>query len=84
MKHKKLRYGIVSALLFATTNAWAAEGARHDNSGIFVWAFLGLCALIVVAQLVPAMFMVVGAVKGFVEAMKERQKVVAHSKTEGH
>lgn len=84
MKHLKLGYGIVSTLLITTTNVWAAEGARLDNSGIFVWAFLGVCALIVVAQLIPAIVMVAGAVKGFVEIMKNRQKAVAHSKPEGN
>lgn len=28
---------------------------RVDNSGILVWAFLGLCGLIVVMQVVPAL-----------------------------
>lgn len=80
MKHSKLRYGIVSALIFATTNVWAAEGARQDNSGIFVWAFLGMCALIVVAQIVPALFVLVNATKGIAEAVKERHLVAAEGK----
>lgn len=40
-----------------------AAGARQDNSGIVVWAFLGFCALIVVAQLLPAILMMLGLVK---------------------
>jgi hypothetical protein len=36
-----------------------------------VWAFLGFCALIVVAQLVPAVMMMLGIVKG-VAAEKEQ------------
>ena len=85
MKHLKIGYGIVSALLIATTNVWAAGGvARQDNSGIFVWVFLGVCALIVAAQMVPALIMLVGATKGISEALRERQKVAAHSDSESH
>ncbi len=77
MKHFKLGYAIVTALLLITTNVWAAEGARQDNSGIFVWIFLGVCALIVAAQAIPALFMLVSAAKGVTEAVKERQPVTA-------
>jgi hypothetical protein len=42
----------------------AAQGIRHDHSGLLVWAFLGLCALIVVAQLFPALLLVLGLAKG--------------------
>lgn len=34
--------------------AWASAGGREDHSPLVVWAFLGFCALIVVAQLLPA------------------------------
>ncbi|MBN2645275.1 MAG: hypothetical protein JXR59_07375 [Desulfuromonadaceae bacterium] len=48
-----------------------AASQRTDNSGILVWAFLGFCALIVVAQLVPAVMMMLGIVKG-VASSKEQ------------
>ncbi len=35
-----------------------------DNSGLLVWPFLGFCAVIVVAQVLPAVMMMVGIVKG--------------------
>ena len=57
MKNLKLGLGIMSAVLIATTDVWAAAGTRQDNSGMFVWVFLGVCALIVVAQTVPAMLL---------------------------
>ena len=50
----------------AAAPAFAAVGARVDHSGILVWAFLGLCALIVVAQVVPAAVLLVEMVKGLV------------------
>lgn len=50
-------------LLGPTATAFAA-GTREDNSGIFVWVFLGFCALIVVAQLLPAVLVMLGFAKG--------------------
>ncbi len=58
----------VMAMLLGPTTAAFAAGAREDNSGIFVWIFLGFCALIVVAQLLPALFMVLGFAKGMKKA----------------
>ncbi len=53
--------------LIASTSAFAASTAgRVDNSGFLVWAFLGFCALIVVAQLVPAVLVMFGIVKAVV------------------
>ncbi|MBN2645992.1 MAG: hypothetical protein JXR59_11045 [Desulfuromonadaceae bacterium] len=50
----------------------AASTQRSDSSGILVWAFLGFCALIVVAQLVPALMLMLGIVKG-VTSSKDQQ-----------
>jgi hypothetical protein len=45
--------------------AWAEGAAREaDNSDIFVWIFLAFCALIIVAQLVPAVMLFMGFAKG--------------------
>jgi hypothetical protein len=41
-----------------------AAGAREDNSSIFVWIFLALCALIIVGQLIPAFLVLTGFAKG--------------------
>ncbi len=57
----------------APATALAANGLREDHSGFLVWAFLGLCALIVVAQLAPAAMLVVGMVKGLVESRREHK-----------
>jgi len=54
-------FAIVAA---SVAQSFAAAGAREDSSGIVVWVFLGFCALIVVAQLVPAAMMLIGLVKG--------------------
>jgi len=84
MKHLKLGYGIVTTLLITTTNVWAAEGMRQDNSGIFVWIFLGVCALIVAAQAVPALFMLISAARGVAEAVHERRQVTAEVESKGN
>jgi hypothetical protein len=49
----------------------AASNLSVDNSGMFVWAFLGFCALIVVAQIVPAVLLLTGMVKGVASVVKE-------------
>jgi hypothetical protein len=49
----------------------AASGVREDSSGIFVWVFLGFCALIVVAQVIPAVLLMFGMAKGITSVVKE-------------
>jgi len=51
-------------LAMIPTNALAFTHHAPDNSGLFVWIFLGFCAAIIVAQLVPAILMFVGMMKG--------------------
>ena len=48
----------------APATAFAAADAAMGNDGIFVWVFLGFFALIVVGQLVPAVMLIIGLVKG--------------------
>lgn len=55
---------VVAAFCGNVAPLWAADAAREDNSDLFVWIFLGFCALIVVAQLIPAVMMLLGFAKG--------------------
>jgi len=48
----------------APATAFAAENTPAGNDGIFVWIFLGFFAMIVVGQLVPAVMLVIGLIKG--------------------
>jgi hypothetical protein len=57
--------------IIAPVTAFAASGAREDSSGIFVWVFLGFCALIVVAQVIPAVLLMFGMAKGIGSVVKE-------------
>ena len=54
-----------------------AHGMAEDTSGIFVWVFLGFCALIVVAQVIPAVLMATGMIKGIVSVVKSETVEVA-------
>ena len=59
------RIGVgVAALLVNVAPLWAAETPQEDNSNLFVWIFLAFCALIVVAQLIPAAMVMLGFAKG--------------------
>ncbi|HBA72670.1 MAG: hypothetical protein A2X82_17825 [Geobacteraceae bacterium GWC2_55_20] len=62
----------------APATAFAASTLHEDNSGIFVWVFLGFCALIVVVQVMPAVILMLGFAKGLSEKMSKKQEVVAH------
>jgi len=57
--------------IIAPATAFAASGTG-DESGIFVWIFLGFFAVIVVGQLIPAIMLVTGLVKG-ITAKKEAE-----------
>ena len=59
----------------APVTAFAANGLSEDNSGIFVWVFLGFCAMIVVAQVIPAVLLATGMVKGIVSIAKHETAV---------
>lgn len=58
------------ATMTAVTPAFAAP-TYSDNSGLLVWSFLGFCALIVVAQVMPAVMMMTGILKGLCSTHKE-------------
>jgi hypothetical protein len=66
---RKLITTIVGTL--APVSAYAATGGRVDDSGIFVWVFLGFCAVIVVAQVIPAVLLAFGMAKGVASVVKE-------------
>ena len=62
--------------MIVPATAFAASGVREDSSGIFVWVFLGFCALIVVAQMIPAVLLMVGMAKGIKGVDKEEMMTV--------
>ena len=65
MKSIKKLALVVAAFCVNAAPLWAAgAAAREDNSNLFVWIFLAFCALIIVAQLIPAVMMLLGFSKG--------------------
>ena len=69
---KKLNLSLTTlALSLAATPAFAASTQRVYNSGILVLVFIGFCALVVVAQMIPAIITLFGIIKGAVTARKQ-------------
>ncbi len=64
------------ATLLAASSAFASTAGRVDHSGFIVWAFLGFCALIIVAQVLPAILVMLGIVKAVASPKEE-----AHQKS---
>lgn len=52
--NKTAKFFIATTLWLSPVGAAYATAGREDNSPLVVWTFLGFCALIVVAQLLPA------------------------------
>ena len=63
MKTTVTRIASAVAATMATAAPAFAASTYTDNSGLLVWSFLGFCAVIVVAQVMPAVMMMVGMVK---------------------
>lgn len=59
----------------APTTAFAAVNATSGDDGFFVWIFLGFFALIVVGQLVPAVMLIIGLVKGITSRTETKTEV---------
>ena len=62
------------------SNLMAATVTREDGSMFLVWMFLGMCALIVIIQLMPAMFLLFGLLKSLFTGNKSPVKVNASNK----
>ena len=72
MKTLATMIGTIATL--APVTAFAAATGRTDDSGIFVWIFLGFCALIVLLQTLPAILLMTGIVKGVVGMVSDKAK----------
>lgn len=66
-------------VLISALPAYAVDTTKTYQSGILVLAFLGVCALIVVVQLVPSLILLFSWIKGLSKRTKEN-----HETTEGH
>jgi hypothetical protein len=61
----------VAALVGGAPGAFAAVTAPSDGSQLAIYIFLGMCALIIVVQLFPMLFMLYGLVKGLTQGKHE-------------
>ena len=67
MQKVKTLFTTLFIVLMAVSPALAVDTAKTYNSGILVLVFVGFCALLIVAQLVPAVLALFGMTK---EAVK--------------
>jgi hypothetical protein len=74
MKTKRISTILSGLLLAPATSALAETGARQDSSQLLVWAFLGMCALIVIIQLMPVAMIAYGLVKGLLKGKETPAK----------
>jgi len=66
-------------LVLATISpAFAGDSSAVYKSGILVSVFVGICALIVVAQLVPALILFLGFIKSSAALAKQRMVISSH------
>ena len=75
MKSKMIILMVLASQFGLASNLMAAASAvREDTSMYLVWTFLCMCALIVIAQLMPAVFLGFGMIKGFFASSKSLAK----------
>ncbi|MGW8311738.1 MAG: hypothetical protein ACWGOL_00745 [Desulfuromonadales bacterium] len=55
---------LISMVAGSASAAYAATGMHGEGAGILTYFFIGFFALIIVSQLVPAMILFFGMVKG--------------------
>jgi hypothetical protein len=55
---------LITMVAGSASAAYAAAGAHSESTGILAYFFIGFFALIIVTQLVPAMILFFGLVKG--------------------
>lgn len=80
MKSTMTIFMVLVTQLGLASNLMAATATREDGSMFLVWMFLGMCALIVIIQLMPAMFLLFGLLKSLFTGNKSPVKVNASNK----
>lgn len=68
---------LLFSILGTASTVWGAVDGLEDHSGLLCWIFLGFCALIVVAQLLPAIMMMAGMAKGIAEHTEKAEEKAA-------
>lgn len=68
------------AVLFAVSPVCAADTSVTYSSGLLVLLFVGFCALLIVAQLVPAVLALFGMTKEAAKGAASRKLVTSSAK----
>jgi hypothetical protein len=77
MKTTRLAMTTAAILMASFGEAFAAGTTKVYSSGILVIAFLAVCALVVVVQLIPAMMTLWGMIKSASETSKKAASITA-------
>jgi len=74
---KTIRASLTTAAIILLTvhQAWAVDTTQTYQSGILVLLFLGVCALIIVAQMVPALILMLSTISAFAKKVRGKEKV---------
>jgi len=86
LKKEKAMYPIKSMLstlaitMMLITPAFAVDTATTYSSGVLVLLFIGFCALLIVAQLVPAVLVLFGMTRAVACGVKDKQAAAANAK----
>ena len=79
MKTMRSLMTAAAIILLTVHQAWAVDTTQTYQSGILVLVFLGVCALIVVAQMVPALILMLGTISAFAKKLRGQEKVAVTS-----
>jgi FixJ family two-component response regulator len=70
----------IAITMMLVSPAFAVDTATTYNSGILVLLFVGFCALLIVAQLVPAVLMLIGMTKAVSQGVSEKNEQTSGAK----
>lgn len=80
MRPIKSLLSTLAITMMLITPAFAVDTATTYSSGVLVLLFIGFCALLVVAQLVPAVLVLFGMTKAVTRGVKDRQASAVNAK----
>jgi hypothetical protein len=73
---------VLMAAALAARPALAVEAPKTYQGNLLVLLFLGVCALIVVAQIVPALILMMGTISGLSRRMSAKRQAAGISQEE--
>lgn len=77
---KQRRLLVMAAVLFAASPVYAVDTSVTYSSGLLVLLFVGFCALLIVAQLVPAVLALFGMTREAAKGTASRKLAPSSAK----